>query len=99
MIRTWVFLFLSSCCAAAWGQSPIYPAFTQPPVLSAYAPYASFYQPFGFGAIPLGGINLLPPNLPSPYYVTPSGREYLEHVRRQEQATFTQLKLSRELQK
>jgi len=109
MTRAWTFLLLSLCCTSlccttAWGQSPIYPAFSQPPALSAYAPYSSFYQPygyqpFGFGAIPFGGINLLPLNLPSPYYVTPSGREYLEQVRRNEQAAYTQLKLSRELQK
>ena len=111
MTRVRAFLFLSLCCTTAWAQYPIYPAFPQPPALAAYAPYSSFYQslypglsaygyqPFGFGAIPYGGINLLPPNLPSPYYVTPSGREYLEQVRRNEQATYTQLRLSRELQK
>jgi len=113
MNRALTFLFLGLYCTTAWGQLPIYPAFPQPPALAGYTPYSSFYQPptiypalpaygyqpFGFGAFPFGGINLLPPNLPSPYYVTPSGREYLEQVRRRERATYTQLKLSHELQK
>jgi hypothetical protein len=57
------------------------------------------YQPFGFGVLPYGGVNLLPPTPPSPYYVTPSGREYLQQVARTERATYSQLKLRHDLQK
>lgn len=104
-------------CTPAWGQSPIYPAFPQPPAPWAYSPYTPMYRspivfpgfPFygyrpygfgyGFGASPWGNLNWLPPNPPSPYYVTPSGKDYLEQARRRELATYTQLKLQHYLQK
>jgi hypothetical protein len=57
------------------------------------------YGGYGFGGLPYGGINWLPPTLPSPYYVVPSGRQYLEQVRRREQTTYSQLKLQKSLQK
>jgi hypothetical protein len=101
-------LFLSLCCTTAWGQYPIYPAYSQPPAPWAYSPYQQQfypglspygYRPYGFGAIPFGNINWLPPNPPSPYYVTPSGQEYLQQARRREQATYIELILQRSLQK
>jgi hypothetical protein len=113
MTRALLSLLLSLCCTSAWGPYPINPAFPQPPSRSAYSPYLPFYQPAmiypglspygyqpcGFWAAPFGGVNLLPPNPPSPYYVTLSGREYLEHVARREKATYSQLKLQHDLQK
>ncbi len=60
---------------------------------------------YGFGAVgyyPLntfGNMNWLPPNRPSPYYVTPSGGEYLEQVRRRDQATYSELMLLQNAQR
>jgi len=54
---------------------------------------------YRFGAVPYGGLNWLPPTLPSPYYVVPTGRQYLEQVRRKEQTTYSQLQLQSYLQK
>jgi hypothetical protein len=113
MNRASLSLLLTLICTTAWGQYPIYPAFPQPPAPSAYAPYSSFYEspliyprflparysPDAFGVVPFGGVNLLPPNPPSPYYVTPSGKEYLEQIRRKEAATYSQLKFQHHLQK
>jgi hypothetical protein len=54
---------------------------------------------YGFGARgyyppnPFGNLNWLPPNPPSPYYVTPSGDEYLEQVRRRDDTTYGELRL------
>ncbi|HEX4143580.1 MAG TPA: hypothetical protein VHY91_08610 [Pirellulales bacterium] len=47
------------------------------------------YYPFGA----LGNLNWLPPNRPSPYYVTPTPGQYLEQVRRDEQATYADILL------
>jgi hypothetical protein len=100
--RAFIGLLLSLCCATAWGQYPIYPAFPQPPAQWAYSQYQPQiypgfmlygYRPYGFGAIPVGNMNWLPPNPPSPYYVTPLGREYLQQAARRERATYTDLKL------
>jgi hypothetical protein len=91
-------LVLFVLCGPALAQYPIYPALPQPPAPSFYAPYAGAYSPYG-DSVPLGNFNLLPPPPPSPYYVAPTGREYLEQVRRNEAATFAQLKLQHELQK
>lgn len=81
--------------------SPFYQPSLSDPGFSplGYSSYGFGYSPYGFGAVALGGVNLLPPSPPSPYYVTPSGREYLVQVRRHEAATYTQLKLQYGLQK
>jgi hypothetical protein len=93
---------LSLCCTMAWGQYPTYPAFAQPPAWSAYSQYQPQIYPgfspygfrgYGFGIGSLGSMNWLPPNPPSPYYVTPSGREYLQQAARKDQATVSELKL------
>src|SRR5437660_5917990 len=98
MTRAVFGFLLCLCCTTAWGQYPIYPAFPQPPMIyGGLSPYG--YSPYGFGAIPYGGVNLLPPNPPSPYYVTPSGREYLQQVARREKATYSELKLQHDVQK
>jgi len=50
----------------------------------------------GAGYYPLntfGNLSWLPPNRPSPYYVTPTPAQYLETVRRREQAVYTELLL------
>ncbi len=76
---------------------PPYQPFLGPqfyPGISAYA-----YGPYGFGArgnlaaSSFGNLNWLPPNAPSPYYVTPSGKQYLEQARRREQAIYRELML------
>src|SRR4029453_16560992 len=69
----------------------------QPKIYSGFSPFG--YPPFGFGAIPYGNLNWLPPNPPSPYYVTPSGKEYLQQARRREQATCNEIRLQHYLQK
>jgi hypothetical protein len=98
MTRLSFYILVLGLCAPslAPAQYPIYPALPQPPAPSFYAPYASAYSPYGYG-VPLGNFNLLPPPPPSPYYVVPSGREYLEQVRRNESATYAQLKLQHDL--
>lgn len=107
MTRAVFGLLLCLCCTTAWGQYPIYPAFALPPTWSAYSQYQPpiypgfspyGYRPFGFWAIPFGTTNWLPSNPPSPYYVTPSGREYLEQAARREKATFRELKLQHQKQ-
>lgn len=109
----WVWLLLGLCCRVAWGQYPIYPAmpqpmvwpaygFYQPGINSGYSPYSYAgygYGGYGFGGVPYGGFNWLPPTLPSPYYVVPSGRQYLEQVRQREKTTYSQLKVMNYLQK
>ncbi|HEY2415368.1 MAG TPA: hypothetical protein VGI40_24200 [Pirellulaceae bacterium] len=85
---------------------PAYGAY-QPGIYSGYGyggyggyGYGSYgYGAYGFGSMPYGGLNWLPPTLPSPYFVVPSGRQYLEQVRRREQTTYSQLKLLNSLQK
>jgi hypothetical protein len=109
--RAFLGLLLSLYCTTAWGQDPIYPAFPQPPAPWAYAAYLPMYQPqiypgfmpygyqsYGFGIGSFGSMNWLPPNPPSPYYVTPSGREYLQQAARRERATYTELKLQHQKQ-
>jgi hypothetical protein len=117
MTRAFRGLLLTLCCTTAWGQYPIYPAYPQPPGLSVYPQYQSFYRPqfysgispygygsYGFGARgyyppnPFGNMNWLPPNPPSPYYVTPSGKQYLEQTRRRERAIYSELMLWPSLQ-
>jgi hypothetical protein len=93
----------------AMPQPMVWPAYGsyQPGAYSAYSPcsygnngYGAYgYGPYGFGGLPYGGLNWLPPTLPSPYFVVPSGRQYLEQVRRSEQTTYSQLKLQNSLQK
>jgi len=62
------------------------------------------YGGFGFGARgyyplnTLGNMNWLPPNRPSPYYVTPSPAQYREQARRDEQATYTGILLEHNAQ-
>ena len=57
------------------------------------------YGGFGFGARgyypinTLGNMNWLPPNRPSPYYVTPTPGQYLEQARRDDEATYTDILL------
>ncbi len=64
-----------------------------------YRGYGYGYAPYGFGARgyyppnPYGNMNWLPPNPPSPYYVVPSGKEYLEQARRRDESTYTELLL------
>jgi hypothetical protein len=89
--------------APALAQYPIYPALPQPPAPSFYAPYPSapllgLGSPYGY-SVPLGNFNFLPPPPPSPYYVVPRGREYLEQIRRNEAATYAQLQLQHDLRK
>jgi hypothetical protein len=111
MTRALLGLFLSLCCTTAWGQDPTYPAFSQPPAPWAYSVYLPMYQPqiysgfmpyayqgYGLGIGSFGNLNWLPPNLPSPYYVTPSGRGYLQQAARRERATYTELKLQHQKQ-
>ncbi len=106
MTRAWAVLLIGSCCTTAWAQYPAlsysppyaaYSSFYQPPIFPALSPYG--YQPFGFAAVPFAGFNLLPPTPPSRYYVAPSGRDYLEQVRRNEKASYLQMKLIHELQR
>ena len=111
MTRTFLGLLLCHCCTTAWGQYPIYPAFAQPPGPWAYSPYLPMYQPqiypgvmpygyqaYGLGIGSFGNMNWIPPNPPSPYYVTLSGREYLQQAARRERATYTELKLQHQRQ-
>ena len=102
MTRIFVGLMICLCCTTAWGQYPIYPAVAQPPAWSAYSQYQPQIYPgfmpygyggYGFGIGSFGSMNWLPPNPPSPYYVTPSGREYLQQAARRARATYTELKL------
>jgi len=72
MTRACCGLLLSLCCTTAWGQYPIYPAFSQSPALSPYQ--QAFSQPFyqaqsygvsplyGFGAYGFGARGYYPPN-------------------------------------
>lgn len=61
------------------------------------------FGPFGFGARgfyppnPFGNLNWLPPNPPSPYYVVPSGTQYLEQARRRDQAVYSEIILRHNL--
>ena len=111
MTRALLGLLLSLCCTTAWGQYPTYPTFPQPPapwaysvylpmcqpqIYSGFMPYA--YQASGSGIGSVGNLNWLPPNPPSPYHVTPSGREYLQQAARRERATYTELKLQHQKQ-
>ena len=51
----------------------------------------------GFGAVgyyplnTLGNMNWLPPNRPSPYYVTPTPGQYLDSAARRDQATYVDI--------
>jgi hypothetical protein len=62
------------------------------------------YGGFGFGArgyYPvnvLGNFNWLPPNRPSPYYVTPSPGQYLDQAMRRDQATYADILLQHNAQ-
>lgn len=109
MTRRFLGLMLCLFCTTALGQYPIYPAIAQPPW--AFSPYTPLYQPqiypgfsaygyrpYGFGVVPVGNINWLPPTPPSPYYVIPSSREYLQQAARREQATYSELKLQHQQQ-
>ncbi len=67
-----------------------------------YGPYGMGGYGFGgYGFVrqgyyppnPFGNMNWLPPNIPSPYYVTPRGPQYLEQVRRRDQTTYSELLL------
>jgi hypothetical protein len=109
MKRAVLALAFSLFCASAGAQYPIYPAMPQPmvwPAYGAYQPgaysrysYSPYgYGPYGFGGA-YGGLNWLPPTLPSPYFVVPSGRQYLEQVRQREQTTYSQLKVLNSMQK
>jgi len=107
MTRAFLCLMVCLCCTTAWGQYSIYPAFPQPPAPWAYSQYqpqiyAGFmpygYRGYGFGIGSFGSMNWLPPNPPSPNYVTPSGREYLQQAARRERATYTELKLQHQKQ-
>jgi hypothetical protein len=127
MIRPLLVLLGSLCTTAAWGQVPIYPAYAQPPALSAYPPFYGAAAPYGFGGYGVGGygfggygiggvglggfgypglgfgavgygplvgygnLNWLPPNRPSPYYVVPSGREYLDQVQQRDRTTYAEM--------
>ena len=118
MTRALIGLLLTLCCATAWGQYPIYPAYSLPPGMSVYSPYTPYvpfygpqfnpgisgygFGPYGFGArgnlaaSSFGNMNWLPPNPPSPYYVTPSGKQYLEQSQRRERAIYRELMLAPE---
>ena len=66
--------------------------------------YGLGYGGFGFGARgyypvnALGNFNWLPPNRPSPYYVTPSPGQYLDQAQRREQATYADILLEHNAQ-
>ena len=87
----------------AYAQPPVMPGY--PPYQPYYGPQFSpgisayAYGPYGFGArgnlaaSSFGNMNWLPPNPPSPYYVTPSGKQYLEQARLRERAIYRELML------
>jgi hypothetical protein len=86
-------------------QSGLYSGFTSPGYASPTFSYPAYsngpysFGPYGFAGVPYAGLNWLPPTLPSPYYVVPSGRQYLEQARRREQTTYSELTLQNYLQK
>ncbi len=96
----------------SFSQMSSYPAFGYGYGTFGYGPfgYGPFgYGPFGYGSFgygargyyppnPYGNMNWLPPNPPSPYYVTPSGKQYLEQAQRRDQATYSELMLRHYLQ-
>jgi hypothetical protein len=91
----------------AMPQPMVWPAYGgyQTGIYGGYSPYGyggygyGGYGPYGLAGMPYGGLNWLPPTRPSPYLVVPSGRQYLEQVRRRELTTYSQLKLLNSLQK
>ncbi|HWA97058.1 MAG TPA: hypothetical protein VG713_01135 [Pirellulales bacterium] len=64
-----------------------------------YGRFGYGFRRYGYGARgyyppnPFGNMNWLPPNPPSPYYVAPSGREYMEQATRNDQARYAELLL------
>ncbi len=103
MIRVLLVLLLSLCGTTAWGQYPIYPAYAQPPALSFYSQYQPQFYPgvpaYGYGRYGFGAGGYYLPNPPSPYYVTPSDKEYLDQARCRDRATCSELMLRHYLQK
>jgi hypothetical protein len=88
-------------------QSQFYPSYGygyRPYGYGGYGNGPYGYGGFGFGVRgyyppnPFGNMNWLPPNPPSPYYVTPSGKQYLDQAQREDQATYSDLMLRHYLQ-
>jgi hypothetical protein len=82
-------------------------SYYQPQFYPGFQPYD--YGPYGFGRYgfaargvyppnPFGNMNWLPPNPPSPYYVVPSGQQYLDQAQRRDWATYSGLMLRHNLQ-
>ena len=97
IIRVFLGLLLALCCTIAWGQYPIYPAYPQRLAMSVYPQYQPQFAPgfpaYGYGSYGFGARGYYPPNPPSPYYVSPSGKEYLEQARRRDRTTYSELML------
>lgn len=86
------FLLLAS---VAYGQYPtLYKASPQRPIMPGQPSMTGGSSLFIGGARgfyppnPFGNQSMLPPNPPSPYYVAPSGQEYLNHIYRRDRMIY-----------
>ena len=67
-------------------QYPIYKA--SPKIYRNRMNYNRYNSGFGMGGM---NINVIPP---SPYYVTPTGQEYLDYIGRRDRTTYTEMMLN-----